>query len=109
MKSVSCLGAVAIGVCLTASSLAGQKPDDALRPGDVVRLRIYREPDLSGEFPVNEQGVVAFPRLGEIRISEWPADSIRTRLTKSFGEFLREPVVEVTLLRRIAIYGFVIK
>src|SRR5688500_3271570 len=30
----------------------------ALRPGDVVRVRIWREPDFSGDFTVNESGVV---------------------------------------------------
>ncbi len=110
MKPRFCLTAVTLGVCLAFASVSAQaRPEDALRPGDVVRLRIYLEPDLSGDFPVNEKGVVALPRLGELQISDWPADSIRPRLTRGFGEYLRNPIVEVTLLRRIAIYGFVIK
>ena len=104
------VSSVALGFVLAyVRSIPAQTPSDALRPGDVIRIRIYREPDLSGEFPVNRQGVVAFPRLGDVQILQWPADSIRPRITRAFAEFLREPVVEVTLLRRIAIYGFVIK
>jgi protein involved in polysaccharide export with SLBB domain len=91
------------------SPLWAQTPVDALQPGDVVRLRVYREPDLSGEFSVNEEGSVVLPRLGTIRVVEWPADSIRPRVTRAMEEFLRDPVIEVTILRRIAIYGFVIK
>jgi protein involved in polysaccharide export with SLBB domain len=86
-----------------------QPMPNALRPGDIVRLRVYREPDLSGDFPLNERGVVTLPRMGEIPISQWPADSIGPRITHALAEFLRDPVVEVTLLRRIAIYGFVMK
>jgi|CXWL01.1.fsa_nt_gi polysaccharide export outer membrane protein len=94
---------------LLVTPLTGQAPTDALRPGDVLRLRIFREPELSGDFPVNERGVVTLPRLGDLRIGEWPADSIRPRLTRGFAEFLREPVVEIALLRRVAIYGAVLK
>lgn len=100
------LGAALLGV---SSSLSAQVPADALRPGDVLRMRVFQEPDLSGDFPMNENGVVTLPRLGDLRIADWPADSIRPRLTKAFSEYLRNPVLEVTMLRRIAVYGSVMK
>ena len=53
--------------------------------------------------------MAVFPVIGAVAISSWPADSIGPRLTKGLSEYLRDPVIEVTLLRRIAIYGFVIK
>jgi polysaccharide export outer membrane protein len=89
--------------------LAAQTGTEPLRPGDVLRMRIYLEPDLSGEFAVNENGVVTLPRLGDVRLALWPADSIRPRLTRAFAEYLREPVIEVTLLRRVAIFGSVMQ
>ena len=103
MLTVSCLA----GLALPFLALTGQAPTDGLRPGDALRLRIFQEPTLSGEFQVNENGIVTLPRLGEIMIVAWPADSIRPRLTTAFSEFLREPVIEVTLLRRLAIFGAV--
>lgn len=96
-------------VALLVAPVAAQSPDLSLRPGDVLRMRIFLEPDLSGEYPVNEQGVVTLPRLGDLAIVGWPPDSIRPRLTRMYSEFLRDPVVEVTLLRRVAIYGAVLK
>ena len=44
-------------------SAATPDPPEALRPGDVVRLRIWREPDLSGDFPVNESSQVVWAYL----------------------------------------------
>ena len=42
---------------LAAGTAAAQLQDvDPLRPGDVVRLRIWREPDMSGDFAVDEIG-----------------------------------------------------
>jgi lipopolysaccharide/colanic/teichoic acid biosynthesis glycosyltransferase len=37
----------------------------ALRPGDALRVRIWREPDLSGEFTIDESGVVHRCRSSE--------------------------------------------
>jgi polysaccharide export outer membrane protein len=91
------------------TAAVAQSPADALRPGDMLRVRIYLEPEMSGEFPVNEHGVVSLPRLGDLAVGEWPADSIRPRIARGYAEFLREPVVEVTLLRRVAVFGAVAK
>lgn len=82
---------------------------NALRPGDALRLRVFRESELSGEFTINERGTVTIPRLGDLAVVEWPADSIRPRLVRAMGLFLRDPVVEVVLLRRIAVTGAVLK
>jgi polysaccharide export outer membrane protein len=80
-----------------------------LQPGDALRIRVFRELELSGEFQINELGVVTLPRLGEIRILEWPLDSIRPRLQRLYAAYLREPTVEVAFLRRVTIYGSVMK
>ncbi len=99
--------AVAAAMSMVTTMIGAQSPADALRPGDMLRVRIYLEPEMSGEFQVNEQGVVSLPRLGDLPVGTWPADSIRPRLTQGYSEYLRDPVVEVTLLRRIAVFGAV--
>lgn len=78
-----------------------------MQPGDVVRLQIWREPDLSGEFTVDQAGVVTFPKLGPIEVSSETAASLRSRLVAAYQEFLRNPSIEVTLLRRVNILGAV--
>jgi polysaccharide export outer membrane protein len=80
-----------------------------LRPGDQVRLKIWREPDLSGDFAVDESGTVVLPKLGAVRLDTIPADSLRSRLTDAYRTFLNNPSVEVTPLRRVAVIGAVVK
>jgi polysaccharide export outer membrane protein len=80
-----------------------------LRPGDVLRLKIWREPDLSGDFSVDANGVAVLPRLGLTQVSAIPADSLQSQLTNSFREYLNNPAIEVTLLRRLAVLGAVDK
>ncbi len=78
-----------------------------LRPGDRVRLSIWREPDLSGEYQVDERGEVVFPKLGAMRVIDLSADSLKQLLVHDYTAYLRDPSVEVTLLRRVNVLGSV--
>ena len=78
-----------------------------LMPGDVIRLRIWREPDLSGEFPVDESGTAVFPKLGPTKVGSITADSLRSLLLSTYAQYLRDPAIEVTFLRRVTILGAV--
>src|SRR5690606_5029284 len=81
--------------------------DSALQPGDVVRLRIWMEPDLSGEFPVDNRGVVVLPRIGPVTVTSESAESLRDRLTAAYGEFLNHTSIDVVFLRRVQVLGAV--
>ena len=78
-----------------------------LLPGDIVRLRIWREPDLSGDFPVDEAGTVTFPKIGPFMVSDYTVAGLKAKLLESYAVYLRNPSVEVTMLRRINVLGAV--
>ncbi len=78
-----------------------------IRPGDVVRLRIWREPDLSGEFTVDETGTVVLPKLGAVTITGESAGLLRAKLVRAYEGFLSHSAVEVTVLRRLLVLGAV--
>lgn len=78
-----------------------------LRPGDIIKLTVWREPDWSGEFQVNEAGVATLPRLGAISVTGLTPDSLRRFVTSSLGVFLKNPSIEVVPLRRIQVLGAV--
>ena len=100
---------VLLGLLLAAAAgslpLAAQAAPTGLQPGDAVRLKIWREPDLSGEFQVDERGEVVFPQLGAMRVSQLSADSLKSMLVWSYTAYLRDPSIEVTLLRRVNVLG----
>lgn len=79
----------------------------AAQPGDVVRLRIWREPDMSGDYTVDDAGTVTFPRLGRLQVGSMAADSLKSLLITEYAKYLRNPSVEVTLLRRVRVTGAV--
>lgn len=81
----------------------------ALRPGDVVRITIWREEDLSGEFLVGTDGVVVLPLLGRKRVTDVPLPQLRDTLLQEYQIQLRNPAIEITPLRRINVLGEVNK
>lgn len=86
---------------------AVQLPQQLLFPGDIVRLRIWREPEMSGEFQVDEAGIVVFPRLGERRVTDHTPESLKALLVDEYRVFLRNPSIDVVVLRRVRIMGAV--
>jgi polysaccharide export outer membrane protein len=108
-RSVVSLVAPLVSVCQLFLSLpaAAQTRDTAppapelLRPGDIIKLNVWREPEWSGEFTINENGIAVLPRLGEVHVTNMSADSLRRFLVDSLGRYLRNPSIEVTPLRTV--------
>jgi polysaccharide export outer membrane protein len=73
----------------------------------VVKVEVWRESDLSGEFMVDESGHVVLPRVGTWDVRNETEASLQTRLTEALREDLRNPTVDVVILRRIQIIGAV--
>ena len=76
-----------------------------LKAGDIIKIAVWREPDLSGEFVVNESGVVTLPLLGKINVLSIPIDQLSDRLIERYSAELQNPSITVTPLRRIYVLG----
>ena len=90
-----------------ANAVSAMPTGATARPGDVVRISVWREPDLSGDFTVDETGTVVLPRLGPVDVSTDSRASLRLRLIKDYEAFLNHGSVTVTLLRRVQVLGAV--
>jgi protein involved in polysaccharide export with SLBB domain len=76
-----------------------------LQPGDVIKVTIWREADLSGEFRVNEDGMVMLPMLGAVRAVGVPVAELRATLVRGYSRQLANPSIDITPLRRIFVLG----
>ena len=76
-----------------------------LVPGDAVRVNIWQEPDLTGEYMVAPNGSVVFPLLGERVVAGVASETLEGQLETEYRRYLNNPSVDVTVLRRIAILG----
>ncbi|HEX2093108.1 MAG TPA: polysaccharide biosynthesis/export family protein [Longimicrobiaceae bacterium] len=86
---------------LAADSLVDARP----RPGDKVALKIWNEPEMSDTFNISERGEVILPRLGAVRVTDQPIVALQDSLRRAYAVFLRNPSVEIAVLRRIGVQG----
>ena len=76
-------------------------------PGDALKLVIWREPDLSGEFTVDETGTVTLPKVGAMSVAGESAGGVKARVVAAFQPYLTHSAIEVTVLRRVQVTGAV--
>lgn len=85
-------------------------PPEVLQPwkvqgGDVIRMRVWREPDLSGEVTVQPDGTAVFPALGRLGVSGLTADSLNRFLTERFRQSIVDTPIEAVIVRAVPLLG----
>ena len=74
-------------------------------PGDEVKVRVYREPELSGQWVVNGKGEVFVPGLGRIMAAGLTADSLTAEITTGYAKRIVDAIVDVSIVRTLPILG----
>lgn len=80
-----------------------------IRPGDVLRIRVWPAHELGGEFPVEHKGFAYLPIIGEFRAAGVSVYELRRALRERYGEVLKTPVVSVAPLVRVSVFGAVLR
>lgn len=83
----------------------GGSAHGVLAPGDIVRVSIWRQSDLSGDYIVDEGGFLMLPLVGKIDASNISTDSLRVMLVERYDYYLKEPYITVTPLFRVSVMG----
>ena len=81
----------------------------AIRPGDMVRIMVWAHPELSGEFPIDEDYNLLFPLIGAINVRTMSVAQLRERLNTDLSQLFQRPFISVTPLFRVAVLGEVLK
>lgn len=92
-------------LALGARPAAGQAAEEAIHPGDVVRLTVIREKELSGDFPVNQFGTVVLPLVGEYDVSKETYRTLREKVIRDLREIRQARDVELVVLRKVRVVG----
>lgn len=124
------LSMLALAVCMTVGALSGpayaqqaaigdtpvtataQSMDYLLGTGDKVRVTVYGEPSLSGEFFVTGSGLMSLPLIGEIKAGGMTVGQFQQAVQRALSDgYLKEPRVsaEVLTFRPFYILGEVEK
>jgi polysaccharide export outer membrane protein len=76
-----------------------------LERGDKLRVVVFNEPQLSGEFLVDTTGTIAFPLVGEVPVAGLNAREVEKRLVERLtGRYLVNPRVSVEIANQRPIY-----
>ncbi len=83
--------------------------------GDLVRIAVFQNPDLTLETRVAESGNISFPLLGEVKLGGLSVAQAEAEITRGLreGDFLQKPQVTVLLLQvrgnQVSVLGLVNK
>jgi len=83
-----------------------------LQPGEKIKVTVFGEDRLSGEYQIDPGGFVSLPLAGTVKAAGLSKQELEAALTKKFqGEYLRDPkvTVEVSSFRPFYILGEVAK
>lgn len=87
---------------MPATPVAGMvKVDSDYRLGvaDKVRIIVFDEPSLSGEFLVNANGSLSMPLIGDVPVAGFTASAVTESIRKRLADgFLKDPQVSIDVL-----------
>jgi protein involved in polysaccharide export with SLBB domain len=94
----------------TAKSLA------VFQPGDAIRIQVWelyqkenRNLPLSGDYPINPDGMIIMPLLGEIKVKGMTNYELMQILKEKFSNYLNDPFIYVRPLIRVTMQGAFIR
>lgn len=78
-----------------------------LRPGDIVRITVWGQEAYSGQFEVDEHGMLAYPGIGDIQTGDLTVTQLREQIRKGLETIFNSPFVTVSPQFRVAVLGTV--
>jgi polysaccharide export outer membrane protein len=84
----------------TAPAAAAAPAEYRLGSGDVVRISVYQNPDLTLETRIGEAGVVSYPLLGSVRLGGLSVGQAEKAIADGLrsGNFVRQPQVSILVV-----------
>lgn len=88
---------------------------EAIGPGDMIRVNVFRNPDLTTETRVADDGTIMFPLVGEVDVKGLTPQQLSRRIAQKLrsGKFVVDPEVTVAVAqvnsRQVSVLGNVHK
>jgi len=94
-RFLTCIMALVIGAWL--HTVSAEETNYLLGPGDVLKITVYNNPDLSIEARITERGLINFPLVGELHVGGITASAAEKRIAGMLakGGFLKDPQINV--------------
>ena len=77
-------------------------------PGDVLEISVWNEPDLSKKLIVPPDGVISFPLIDPIKVTNLTLTALKKAVTKKLAEYIPDATVTVLLIEINSLKAYVI-
>lgn len=67
--------------------------------GDQLRVIVYGETDLSGEYQIDANGAISLPLIGTIQASGRTIEGLEQYITQQYNQYLRDPRVNLQVVQ----------
>lgn len=78
---------------------------EGLNPGDQVRIIVWRNPELSGDFTVAANGTLMHPLYREVQVTGIPISAVEDRLRTFLTRYTTNPQFVISPLVKILVSG----
>ena len=104
------LAVVPMCALLLAHTLPAQSPvrdisQLVLSPGDAIRVEVWRNKELSGEFPIAADGSITHPLYRELKIAGVHLDVVEDEFRTFLSKYETDPAFTLTPLLRVIVGG----
>lgn len=77
-----------------------------IRPGDALKIVVYKEPDLGGNFLIDSRGNAQIPGVGDVPVAGLSPVAVKERLREQLLERgVKDPQLSVQLLLNVSVLG----
>lgn len=94
-----------LALCAVSVPAAAQDTTAAVRPADVIRLNVWRQPEMTGEFPIGPDGTILHPLLSEVRVVGRTREQVREQLRQVLLRYENDPQFVFDYLYRVGVTG----
>jgi polysaccharide export outer membrane protein len=93
--------ALAASAAVGAASAQSGNGDYVIGPGDIVRITVFQNPDLTTETRVSESGTITFPLVGAVPATGQSTSALEQAVAQKLreGGFVNRPQVNVNVLQ----------
>ena len=113
LKSLVAILAISVVTLSTVYTDANaQPPSSSVEPrlaaGDIVRITVWRKPELSGEFTIGANGAPRHPLYKEVSVVNVPISEAEKKLITFLARYEENPQVVIEPLFRVSVGGEVV-
>jgi protein involved in polysaccharide export with SLBB domain len=98
---------VAVPVAMTdhTGTIAAVVDSPRLQAGEKIRVTVYGEASLSGDYPIDASGFVSLPLAGALKAEGLTRSELESQLAERFrSQYLRNPKVTVSVVEYLPFY-----